>query len=923
MTKPINSLSVTSGVATLTVVANDPGIVSGYSNAVMSEPTLKAYFPVDGSTGTNLANVKDSSYNGNIYNMPFAFRNGNTNLAAGNQALSFNTPNQGYAGGFGLNTNQYGYVEIPGDSRFDFTQTGGNGTIEAVLSLEPSALNVLSTELVCWFSSCSVPGTSDYYQFLANYDGYIFYQNQATGTGGQLVWSVPGGLVGKRTHIAIVFQGTNNVTCYANGVSLGTKRQVGFGNTPPGATPSGAVGPQPLTIGMRGGNNNGGGGEPGDNTGYMRNVWRGSVDDLAIYGSALSGNTIASHAFILNNGTTPAKPGIAKISPSKSLYTGFPVQILSVTPSGSPPFTYQWRSNNVVLAGATNTTLNITGLKVGSYNYTVVIGNSLDSITSAPVVLTVIDPSGYAARVFASSGGGPKAFYPLNETSGTTIFDWAGTHDGVISGAYKLGEPGPVAGDLAVKMWGTNGAGADFSQIVVPFYPELNSYRPELDPDGTYPLTAYDGRFTYEFWYRPDSSNAACALSSQYNVGNNRAGAAIYLGYTGNDGENQTTFQYWTMRLGRFNNTNQGTNQNGRGGPTPPPIGQWCHVCLVADGMQSLCVLYMNGIIEDTDGAGYSTDPNQGFVWNANPLAPLVMGNRNRGALGSLPMNGALSQVAIYDYPLTYDDITNHTAKIWTPATFTQQPAGKTNVESFTATITLTAKVTGVPNDYVWVKDGVELAPVSNFDGSDHYPVVSTVAGDLQGPFSTTLLINQLKPSDSGQYWLKVINPMNSETGGSTNSAVATVLITNDTIVPIVADVGPRGTMVSGAVIDDITFGIPVGTPSPAPLFLVEARFSKRMDPLTATNPANYTISGGVLVTNVVIADSRFDTKFGADYRTVGLVTTGLTPGANYTLTIRNLQDQAQTPNPPAGNPFTAPTLRGGTALWSYYYRIF
>ena len=67
--------------------------------------------------------------------------------------------------------------------------------------------------------------------------------------------------------------------------------------------------------------------------------------------------------------------------------------------------------------------------------------------------------------------------------------------DGVISGAYKLGEPGPVAGDLAVKMWGTNGAGADFSQIVVPFYPELNSYRPELDPDGTLPLTAFDGRY--------------------------------------------------------------------------------------------------------------------------------------------------------------------------------------------------------------------------------------------------------------------------------------------------------------------------------------------------------------------------------------------------------------------------------------------
>ena len=365
----------------------------------------------------------------------------------------------------------------------------------------------------------------------------------------------------------------------------------------------------------------------------MKNVWRGSVDDLAIYGAALSANTVASHSFILNNGTAPTMPSISKISPSKNLYVGFPMQLMSVTPGGSPPFGYQWYSNSVALAGQTNTTLIVSNLAVNAYNYTVVITNTLGSVTSAPVVLTVVTPSGYSAKVFASSGGGPRAFYPLNETSGTTIFDWAGTHDGEISGAYKLGEPGPVAGDLAVKMWGTNGAGANFSQIVVPFYPELNSYKSALDPDGTQPLTAYDGRMTYEFWYRPDSSNAACAISSQFNVGNNRAGAAIYLGYTGAEGENQTTFRYWTMRLGRFNNTNQGTNQNGQGGPTPPPIGEWCHVCLITEGAGGRCLLYMNGMLEDEDGTGYSTDPNAGFVWNANNLAPLVMGNRNRGAL--------------------------------------------------------------------------------------------------------------------------------------------------------------------------------------------------------------------------------------------------------------------------------------------------
>ena len=921
VTKPANSLTATSAVATVTVVNNNLGIVNGYSNAVMAEVSLKAYFPGDAtSSGTNLINVKDATHNGNIFNMPAAFRNGNTNIAAGNQALSLNTPNQGYTGGYGLNTNQYGYVEIAGDGAgYNFTaSSGGNGTIEAVLYMEPSALNVLSTELLCWFSSCSVPGTTDYYQFLANYDGYVFYQNQVTGTGaGQLVWFVPGGLVGKRTHIAFTFQGGTNVTCYANGVSLGTKKQVSFGPTPPSAT-------QPLTIGMRGGNNNAGGAEPGDNTGYMRNVWRGSVDDFAIYGTNLSANAIASHSFILNNGTTPTAPSVAKISPSKSLYTGFPVQILNVTAGGSPPFGYQWRSNGVALSGQTSPALTITNLSVNSYNYTVVITNSLGSITSAPVVLTVVNPAGYAAKVFASSGGGPRAFWPLDEVSGTDILDWAGTHDGVISGGYTLGQQGPVVGTGSIRMYGTNGAGANFSQIFVPFYPELNSYKAALDLDGNNSLTAYDGRYSYEFWYRPDSSNAICAISSQFNIGTSRAGAAVYLGYTGADGENQTTFRHWTMRIGRFFNTNQGVNQNGSGGPTPPPLGEWCHVCLVVDAASAgdKAFVYMNGVLEDSDGTSYSTDPNASFIWNANNISPLIMGNRNRGALGTLPMFGALSQVAVYDYPLTISDITNHLSQIWAPASFTLNPVNASGAEGFTTSVTLTAKAIGIPNSYVWVKDGVELTPVNNFDGTAHYPVINTVAGDQQGTFSPKLVINQLRPSDAGSYWLRVYNPMNTNTAGVTNSVAATVTITADATFPALTDVGARGTMVSGPVIDEATSSS--GNPTPAPLFLVQVKFSKRKDPTTATNPANYFISGGVTVTNVVIARSVADTKFGGDYKTVGLITSGLTPGASYTVTVSNVLDQAATPKlaPTASISFTAPSLTVGRAVWSYYYRF-
>ena len=932
LTKPSNGLTATSAVATVTVVNNNPTILTGYSNAVMSQASLKAYFPVDGtSSGTNLVNVKNTSYNGTIFNTPYAFRNGGTNLAGMNQSLSLNTPNQAYNGGLLPNSpaltipkDKFGYVEIPGDTPgLDFNTSSGNGTIEAVLYMEPSAINVLSTELLCWLSCTTIgangPAGTDYAELLADYNGYIYYRNGVTGnSAGVLIWAVPGGLLGKRTHVAVTFQGGTNITCYANGVNLGTKKQGSFGTGVPSSS-------QPWTVGRRGGENT-------DTSGWSRNVWRGSIDELAFYGSTLSAGTIASHSFTLNNGTALTGPSVTKISPSKNLYTGFQIQTLNVTAAGTPPFGYQWRSNGVALAGQTNTSLNVNTLALGSYNYTVVITNSVApfAVTSSPVVLTVVAPSGYAAKVFASSGGGPRAFWPLDETSGTDILDWAGTHDGVIGGAYQLGGVGPVAGTGSVKMWGTNGLGINFSQIVVPFYGELNSYRPNLDPDGTFPLTAFDGRYSYEFWYRPDSSNAVCVLSSQFTAFNgSRAGAAIYLGYTGNDGENQTTFRYWTMRIGRFNNTNQGVNQNGSGGPTPPPIGQWCHVCLVVDATSAgdRAFLYMNGVVEDSDGTGYSTDPNAGFAFNANNLAPFVMGNRNRGSLPTLPMNGALSQVAVYDYPLTYVDITNHLSQIYAPAQFTQQPtpAATTTAESFTGTITLTAKAVGIPNTYVWVKDGVELSQVFNLDGTPHYPIISTVAGDQQGPFSQKLVISQLHPSDSGNYWLRVYNPINTNNvpAGQTNSAVATITITPDTTAPLATSVSARGVVVSAPVLDEIGFNAGFNSTS-ANLFLVEATFSERMNPDTVTNPANYTISGGVLVTNVVLATSPFDTKFNGAYGAVGLVTSGLTPGASYTLTIANVYDGAQTSNKLATVvvPFTAPTLSVGKAVWNYYYRV-
>jgi hypothetical protein len=912
LTKPSNSLSTTSAVATLTVQANNPSFVTGYSNAIMAESSLVAYFPMDG-TGPTLQNVKDPTHNGSISNAPFMFRNGNTNLAAGNQGLSMNLPNFEYTGGYNLKTNENGYAIIPGDNpAFNFvTASAGNGTVEAVLYADPSMANVLltggSSELCVWLSSASVYNAAggntkpafDYYTFGVDGFGALHYRN-SSGSGFDLVWTVPGGMFGKRRHVAFVFSNTTNVTCYVDGANLGTKFQPGFGNTLPSAT-------QPLTIGK-------GGGALADLHGYWRDSWRGSVDELAIYGSALSSGQVQQHVFRLNSGTNNSAASIVNITPSKSLFTGFPVQVLGVTAGGNPPFTYQWRSNNVNLAGATNSTYSFSGSGVpaGVYPFSVVLQGSIGgSVTSAPINLTVLNPSGYAAKVYASSQGGPKAFYPLTENTGTNILDWAGTHDGVVAGSYALsiGNDGPAAGTGALRMFGSNVVNSGVitpSAVTIPYYPELN---PENG-----------GNFSQEFWYNPDDTNVTiCAVSAQANLGNAKAGMSTLCG-VGRDGVGQTTIQYWTMMYGKYNNLNQGVAQNSSEGVTPPVAGQWQHIVSVADGNDALVTVYVNGTADYVQNVSYSVYPGDGSVTggaNQNYYAPYTLGNYN--GTYAWPMKGRLSQVAIYDYALSYSDVTNHTSQIWTQAVITVQPIGLTNIESL-GTATLTAKAIGVPLSYQWYKDGSPLSPVLNLDGTAHFPQLANIAGVSQGVDGPKLVISQPRTNDSGAYQLRVTNPLNA--GGFTNTVSVNVLFTNDTTLPIITNVSARGLMVSGPVIDEATGSS--GNPTLAPVSIVEVKFSKRVDPVSAMNPANYIISGGVSVTNVVLANSVADTKFGGDYRAVGLVTTGLTPGANYTVTVANVFDQASFANKLAttNRAFLAPSLTANLAQWNYYYQI-
>ena len=110
----------------------------------------------------------------------------------------------------------------------------------------------------------------------------------------------------------------------------------------------------------------------------------------------------------IRKGTLATAPAISTQPLSQIVMAGSN-QTFAVVASGMPPPSYQWAKNGTSLAGATNATLtlnNVAPTDAGSY--TVVISNSLGSITSSAATLTVNSSRLTSLSVRAPAGTGDQ-----------------------------------------------------------------------------------------------------------------------------------------------------------------------------------------------------------------------------------------------------------------------------------------------------------------------------------------------------------------------------------------------------------------------------------------------------------------------------------------------------------------------------------
>lgn len=189
--------------------------------------------------------------------------------------------------------------------------------------------------------------------------------------------------------------------------------------------------------------------------GESSRTYNGLIDDVAFFNRALSSSEIDA-IYDAGTGIVPTLQIIGQTTNELNVFQGQPID-LSVQVSGLNPM-YQWYEQNAPIAGATNSTYTITNATVAdSGNYYVVVTNTVNSVTSATITVTV--PS-YVVVPIGASG----AIYTNISWSSEYDADYSGTNmfDSDLTGVS-------IGTHLAGNDWADDGYGTAFAPAYLAF----------------------------------------------------------------------------------------------------------------------------------------------------------------------------------------------------------------------------------------------------------------------------------------------------------------------------------------------------------------------------------------------------------------------------------------------------------------------
>ncbi len=295
---------------------------------------------------------------------------------------------------------------------------------------------------------------------------------------------------------------------------------------------------------------------------------------------------------------------------------------LSIAAAGDPILTYTWKNANGTVVGANGPTLDLGPLTISSSGfYYCMVTNDYGVANSQTNYIDVLTPSAYAAAVVAD---GPLDFWPLNETNGSTAYDYVNQNNGALQGGLTLDVPGPVPP-------ADPGFSASNTAYLFDGYDSYVSF-------GTGPAVNGSANFSLEAWVNTTGASTADIIG-QRAPGNYNGEYELQLTTNG-----EVYFYIYGGSAYQFSITTTNIVNDGK----------WHHIAAVRNGGTGS--IYIDGKLSAS--ATGSAEP-------LDPTISVFLGADERDAKNYL--SGTLADVAIYGYALTAAQIAHQVAAAVAP----------------------------------------------------------------------------------------------------------------------------------------------------------------------------------------------------------------------------------------------------------------